>query len=462
MQQQRYIAAAGRSPRRNRKAAWLLAPMLLLLPSGPERAFAAPVTAVRANDFLNSIGTLSSISRRGEDLENTIEKIKYLGIRWMRSGYEDGIPVDQLKELHERAGVRFSWGLGSGGSDIDRLLKGGRYLASIGALIAFEGPNEPNNWPVVYKGKKGGGSGSWLPVAHLMRDLYAAVKQDNDLKQYPVWSLSQGGAQTDNAGLQFLTIPPGAKTLMPDGTQYADYANVHNYIYHPNASGIEDNKTWNAAAPGKESKIDGLYKQFGRTWARYYRGYSEDELRTLPRVTTETGVAVDGEITEDIQALNMLSMYLAQFKRGWSYTAIYLLRDRVDEGGNQQYGFFRPDYSPRKSAVYIHRLTSILTDDDTPREAASLDYSIANQPETVHDLLLQKSDGSFALVIWNERVEGSNTVRVDFGAEFRSATVFDPTVGTDPVETHGAGKALSLTLTDHPMIIVLPPVSSGH
>ena len=52
-------------------------------------------------------------------------------------------------------------------------------------------------------------------------------------------------------------------------------------------------------------------------------------------MTTETGCTIDGPITEEIQALNLLSMYLDQFKRGWSHTAVYLLRDRTDEAGNQ-------------------------------------------------------------------------------------------------------------------------------
>ena len=30
------------------------------------------------------------------------------------------------------------------------------------------------------------------------------------LKKYPVWSISEDGAEVDNVGLQFLTIPDGA------------------------------------------------------------------------------------------------------------------------------------------------------------------------------------------------------------------------------------------------------------
>ena len=101
------------------------------------------------------------------------------------------------------------------------------------------------------------------------------------LKKYPVWSISENGAERDNVGLQFLTIPTGAGTLMPDGTKYADYAVCHNYIYHPNSPGLADNKTWNAADPTSACKVDGLYGNYGLTWARHYRGYSASRTPDL-------------------------------------------------------------------------------------------------------------------------------------------------------------------------------------
>ena len=115
-----------------------------------------------------------------------------------------------------------------------------------------------------------------------------------------------------------------------------------------------------------------------------------------------------GPITEEIHALNLLSMYLDQFKRGWSHTSVYLLRDRTDEGGNQRFGFFTADYEPRKAAVYLHNLTKILADRGRTREPGKLGFSIPGQPATVHDMLLQKSNGSFELIVWDERVKGSD------------------------------------------------------
>jgi len=421
-----------------------------------------PTTAVPASEFLGSIGVVTTFPDRGQPLAKTVEMVKYGGFRWVRGGIE-GLTTDgpttlqTYLDLHKQANVKFCWGLVSGGSDLKKLIETAKPLAEADALLAFEGNNEPNNWGVTYQGEQGGGkASSWLAVAKLQRDLYQAVKSDPLLKKYPVWSISEGGAEVDNVGLQFLTIPQGAETLLPAGTRFADFANVHNYTYHPGSPGVEDNKTWNAAEPSSACKVDGLFGNYGVTWAKKFRGYSEAELASLPRVTTETGTTVGGAITEEIQALNLLSTYLDQFKRGWKHTAVYLLRDRTDEGGNQSFGFFKSDYTPRKAAVYLHNLTAILADKETMATPDKLKYSIAEQPATVHDLLLQKSDRSFVLLVWNERVKGSDEVKIDLGGSYSGVAVYDPTKGTDPVKTHDRVESLALTLSDHPLILMIP------
>lgn len=417
----------------------------------------AQTTAGPAHDFLNSLGICSAVSRRGENLAETIRAARFLGLRWFRSGYESDLPVADLIELHKQTGVRFSYGLMSGGTNMVRLLDGARKLAVAGALIALEGNNEPNNWGVTYGGQAGGRDLSWLPLARLQADLYSAVKSDPVLKDYPVWSPSEMGAETDNVGLQFLTIPTGGGCLLPDGTKFADAANCHNYVTHPGWPGLHDNQTWVAADPSAACRVDGLYGNHGLTWARHYAGYSESALLTLSRVTTETGVTIDGAMTEEVQAMLYLSVYLDQFKRGWRYTSIYLLRDRADEGGNQTFGFYKPDYTLRKAAVYLHNLTTILADDRPIRVPGTLNYSIPNQPATVHDLLLQKRDGTFELVIWDERFTGgSDSVNVNLAVPCSSVKVYDPTVGTSPTQTLNNVSSIALILSNHPVIIEIP------
>ena len=56
-------------------------------------------------------------------------------------------------------------------------------------------------------GEQGGGRApTWLAVAKLQRDLYAAVKSDPLLKKYPVWSISEGGGAVDNVGLSGVNV----------------------------------------------------------------------------------------------------------------------------------------------------------------------------------------------------------------------------------------------------------------
>lgn len=412
------------------------------------------VEAARVGDFLASIGVNSSISKRGEDLQKTSEALIYTGISWIRAGYEGDVPIADFITLHRQTGVKFSYGLLSGGANIPKLLSGGRKIAEAGGLLAFEGPNEPNNWGIGYKGERGGGDQTWLPVAKLQRDLYAAVKADPGLKKYPVWSLSENGAQTDNTGLQFLEIPEGAKTLLPVGTRFADFANCHNYIVHPGWPGLHDNQTWIAAAPGFDSKVDGLSGNYGTTWAKKFEGYTAAQLQTLPRVTTETGLTIGPGVTETRHATLLLNMYLAQFKRGWSFTAVYLLRDRSDEAGNQQFGFYRPDYTPRAAAIYLHNMTTILKDKADPvRRPEPLAYSLQERIPTVHDLLLQKSDGKHYLIVWGEKLNGSDIVTVLFNGKQRQLKVYDPTIGTQVLQTVRNTATIQLELSDHPLII---------
>ena len=146
-------------------------------------------------------------------------------------------------------------------------------------------------------------------------------------------------------------------------------------------------------------------------------------------------------------------MYLDQFKRGWSHTAVYLLRDRTDEAGNQRFGFYKPDYAPRTAALYLHNLTTILADNDPIHEPGSLDYSIVEEPPTMHDMLLRNGEGAFQLIIWDERVKGEDTVAVRLGRARASVKIYDPTIGTSPLRSLTNSRSVELTLSHHPLVL---------
>ena len=106
--------------------------------------------------------------------------------------------------------------------------------------------------------------------------------------------------------------------------------------------------------------------------------------------------------------------------------------------------------------MFLHNLTTILADKEAAKAPAKVSFTVTPRPATVHDLLLQKSDGTLLLIVWNERVKGADEVTVGLGGRRREVRVFDPTVGTEPVKTHADVDTVRLTLSDHPVVLAFP------
>ncbi|MFL1684720.1 MULTISPECIES: T9SS type A sorting domain-containing protein [Bacteroidales] len=412
--------------------------------------------SVAANDFLNTLGINSSLWTRSEKLDKVIECIKYCGFRWVRSGSMEDYSIEKYRRLYEETGAKVSYG-----GAPPKVIEEGKELASIGVLLAFEGPNEPNNWTVEFEGEIGGGSGTWLPVAKYQANLYESVKAEPELAKYPVFGVSEVGGMVDNVGLQYLTIPEGANTMMPDGTRFADYFNIHNYVTHPGWWGLHDNQTWVAASPYSDCRVDGLYGNQCVLWHKKWKGLSEQEVASLPRVTTETGTTINDEydIDEEMQAKLLTNLYLAQYKRGWSYTAVYLLSDRTDEGGNQTFGFYKrgyPDYKPRQAAHYMHNFTTILADDaHASTQAGGISYYIqGNNNNTVHDLLLRKSNGRYFLIIWGENYKSAaSEISIQLDKKYGTIKVYDITKGINATKIYTDTDVVPLSVKDYAFIL---------
>ena len=158
-------------------------------------------------------------------------------------------------------------------------------LAACGAMLAAEGPNEPNNFKFNYKGKTCSTHGSFLPCAQYMAAEYAMVKGDPELARMQVWDQTEPGAEPDNVGIQFLTVPSGQGTIELAGTVFADVANLHNYVMGNGQKTIADNQAWNAESTAG-GPWDGLVGEYcNTTW----KGYAATPLAscTMPKVTTE-------------------------------------------------------------------------------------------------------------------------------------------------------------------------------
>ncbi|HEY3863796.1 MAG TPA: glycosyl hydrolase [Verrucomicrobiae bacterium] len=411
---------------------------------------AAQTAAASTEEFLSSIGVCTHIAQGVDNPEKVAACLRGAGIRNIRDdGTTSQAALQAYIAVHKLSGAKVS--LLPVNGNIAASLREYEELAAEGALLAVEGPNEPNNFRVTYKGAKSSPSNS-LPVAEFQADLYQAVKADPKLAGIPVFASSEaGGSQPNNCGLQFLKIPAGAGTLMPDGTTFGDYANTHNYVCD-HLSGIVDNNAWDAEDPAVNGRWDGMYVEYGHTWWSHgFNGYPTNDLAKLPRVTTETGWPTRGEnsIYEVEQGKLFLNLYLAAFKRGWRYTFIYMLHDDPVQGF---WGFFFTDYSPKPSATCLHNLSAILAGDASPAPG-SLDYSIPDEPPTVHDLLLQKDNHTFELVVWGERAKGNSDVTIKLDSPTPKLNIYDPTTGISPTRTLNGADSVPLTLSDHPLIL---------
>jgi hypothetical protein len=249
---------------------------------------------------------------------------------------------------------------------------------------------------------------------------------------------------------------------MSAGTRFADVANLHNYVIGSGQNAVADNQAWSAESTPNNGPWDGLQGEYcGQTWAKHYTAMPMTQCR-IPKVTTETGWP-STKIPEDQQGRLITNVYLSAAKQGWLHTFVYLLFDEPSTN-NAGWGFFRqPNGSahvePKALAIYTHNLTTILRDYTSHFEAGAVTYSIQNAPGTVHDLLMQKSNGTYELAVWDDRRvgEGKDNVTLNLGSSYERVNIYDITMGTTPVKRLSKVRSVPLTLTDHALIVGLRP-----
>jgi hypothetical protein len=415
---------------------------------------------VAANTFLNSMGVNIHIGQGYSEAAYEPE-FTYTGIRNARdysAQYATYVTLHNNTVSGTFPGVKMDILAGAPSTIVTE----GTALANAGALLAAEGPNEPNNFPITYLGNPGGGNGTWVPVAQFQRDLYANVK-GSALSAYPVFGVSEVGAETDNVGLQCLVLDsscPGASsvTLMAANTKFMDYANSHNYVI--GCATPSPNQAWTAEATDHQACSDGLYSNSVSTWRGGFAGYTLAGAQAVPRVTSETGWdtanascpgGAGSAACLDYQGKVLLNVYLDAVKRGWAYTFVYEMVD--GQGGGGSLGFYTSGNVAKPSGTYMHNMTTILQD-TTNFSPWQLNYTIASEPITVHDLLLQKSNGTFYIAVWDEQTSTSTTDNIT--VTLRAAanvTEYDPTVGTSSVATFTGVTSVPLTLSDHPIFL---------
>lgn len=432
-------------------------------------ADASTIQAIRANDFLQSLGACTHIIQGMDSPISVQAGIRYLGIRNIRDdGTTNRRLVGALCAIHSATGAMVDE-LPLGGDLTDTQAQW-EQLAACGALVAAEGPNEPNNFGFSYKGNQcssNNGNGTFLPCAQFQAALYSMVHADPKLAGIPVWGMTDVGAEPDNVGLQWLKIPHGSNALMPDVTQYADVANTHNYVqgHGSSAQTLEDNQAFWAESVDRGGTCGGCFDVYGEYWGgaggspgqgTWAKGYSIKVLgqNQIPKVTTETGwnITNTASVSDDMRGRLLTDVYFQAYKQGWSKTFIYLMFNNTT--GDNGYGIMDTPARPTLLARYIHNLTSILADNSSAFSPGSANCSFSGMPSTGYTMLMQKSNGKYELVIWGEAFASKmpSTITINLGATY-PVKVYDITQGPTPIREPGRVTSVQLPLTDHAMIV---------
>lgn len=422
--------------------------LLLVVLLCPGAAFAQTYWV---GDFLDSLG-MNTHMTQGDSPTLVSQEVGYLGIHNLRDYGNHGVATPFIT-VFNATGVKFDLFMEHPETD----LNSARILAGMGALTSIEGPNEPNNFAVTFGSVNCGGAGqkTWLPCAQLQQSLYATVKADTVLKNYPVLNISEVGAEPDNVGLQYNQIPTPAPlgVKMPAGTRYSDYLNDHNYFIG-NCHNLVDNLTWGAAGDTIFNCTDGLYWEHILTWAGRFPGYDPTKIEYQGHATTESGWGTGGAfpLTQDLQGKWALNFYLSQFARHFRWSYFYELQDGSG-GDTGQAGVFDNTGVPKLAATYIHNLTTILANSGPkPASLTQMNWGTTVIP-TVHSFTLEKSDGSLWLVVWDERATATDKVNVTFNGVAHNYNLYDPTQSATPIGAGINATSIALGMSNHPLII---------
>lgn len=324
------------------------------------------------------------------------------------------------------------------------------------AVQAVEGFNELAFQPITYNGVTTGvglygptpppPNDTWVPAAQAMAAIYQAVHADPKLAGKPVYHLTFGGHQPDEAGLRSIA-------------GMADYANIHVYQGNGAQMGFDNGK--NSLMEEYRSEYAG--QSFPKVLTEF--GYHTDVLPSGVDLTTQAKLTING--------------VMDAFSSGFKQAFLYELFDEADAQDDDQanFGLYKFDGTAKPAAVGLHNLTTILADPAGNGAAGQftagkLNYTIKDLPTFGKSLLFEKTTGVFDIVVWAEpqiwdaathsrMAAATQTVTVQLGSTYQKVEVFDPMTGVAPVQVLTNVSSLNLGLTDHPLIIQVDPSTAS-
>lgn len=383
---------------------------------------AAAVQASRSSDFIDSIGFKTHFNIDtgngiyGSNPSAVLQKMKNLGIRNYVGYYKNSFRDYGLK------GAGYANTTDSNGildnSQIDAALN--RYNGYEGELIGIEGPNEYDlfstdpNWAANLK--------------NYMGSLYNKVKNRPSMAGLPV-------------------IGPS----LSDSSKYAQLGNITDRSNigngHPYSGELEPESFW------FENSADGYFID-------HWKSDVGNSNPGQPFWATETGYY---EINDNVRAKYVPRTYAWFFKHGVKKTFLYQFADF-----DGPWGIIREDLTEKPAYTSLKNLISIVKDNNSTFTPSSLNYTLSGDTSNVHDLLLQRGDGTYFLLLWQgarswnrdadvQNSVGNKAVTVFIDTSMKAGKLYRPLNSAAAVETYVNPTTLTIQVPDDIMVLELTP-----
>jgi hypothetical protein len=422
---------------------------LFVLALGATDAAAAPVEAKQADAFVESIGVnvhLTYSDTPYGEFSKVDQALQELGVRYIRDGVGQGRP-DVYSEYRTLAaqGIKLDmivgdplqrYGIGSLQQQLNMI------EANFPEAIAtLEGPNEYDQQ----------GDPNWVvDLRNYVRELWEEVNSRPALASRPIVGPT--------------IVQDEDRTEIGELSQWTDQGNMHPYP--------------GGQMPDLTSHAESEFSLAARNTA------------SQPVEATETGYqnavnevnAGNRPVSEKASGIYTPRMYLDNFRRGIVRTYDYELVDtEADPSLTEQeahFGLLKNNWAPKPAYTALQRLIE-LTEDPGPTFAPEpLSFSVPNAPASERQVLLERRDGTYDLVLWNavsvwntqsltELNPPSPNVNVTFEQPIEKVEVFRPNESASAVSTAANVGSLSLPLAPTVTVLhVIPsttkaPVASG-
>jgi hypothetical protein len=416
-----------------------------VLPPGGTRGrltqllFTEPILPVQnastAASFVNQIGVVTHLSYTDTpyytNFPQIVSALQTLGVRHIRDGYYPwpaSSPIIQNHQQLASAGITTDYVVPYDLSTTPAAIES--FAAEVGDVESLEAPNECDVSGAC------GANGiadvvSFLPVVN------AAAKALNVPAVGPSFAQQQSYAaagdiaseiSVNNLHLYFGGRNPGSNGWGGDDAEGNSYGSFAYWLDMANADG-----------PELSSEI------------------TESGYMSYPATSTPYTVP------DSVAASYVPRTLLLAFQHGFKETFLYELIDEVSSPG---YGLLNADLSPKPAYTAVQNLIATLSDDGGNFTPGVLPYTIAGGDSNLKQLLLEKSDGSFWLVVWLEESSwdpvncvpipvAPENIGIELGNSYHATTdyQFDSNGNVTPVDQPMNGNQASLTVTDNISIV---------